>query len=224
MGCVWFGHRDPLDTLSAFYTPSALLAVLFISSSKVACRNRWFCCTDATTPSLDLERTRSSLAVRLVAPAAIGLQAFRVGCSLVEIICRDIFGDCRRRHLCIHGEIYRVIRAAALLPEILYLFERGPQLLRIGSGTSSVFTHDVFVQAAHVRSVTLHPALIIAVALRQSADHYESGSDCHDIHLSHRYLQTVSQAQDINPRDHEQAPSSAKRAGHYHMALARPLP
>src|SRR5579864_1410323 len=151
-------------------------AVLFISSPQ-------------DTASLDLERTRSSLAVRLVAAATIGLQAFRVGCSLVEIVCRGIFGDGCRRNLCIHGEIHCVICATALLPEILNLFECGLQLLRIGSGTSSVFGHDVLVQAAHVGSVALHPTLIIAIALRQSTDQYESSSDCYDIHLSHIHLQ-----------------------------------
>ena len=105
----------------------------------------------ADAASLDLERTRSSLAVRLVATATIGLQAFHVGCSLVEIACRGIFGDGCRSHLCVHGEIHRVIRTAALLPEILDLFERGLQLLRIhrldsfrhGSGSLSFLSLEI---------------------------------------------------------------------------------
>jgi hypothetical protein len=55
-------------------TPRPPPAVLFISSPAIA-------------PSLDLERTRSSLAVRHMAAATIRLQAFHVCCSLVEIIC-----------------------------------------------------------------------------------------------------------------------------------------
>src|SRR5579864_5252576 len=140
------------------------------------------------TPSLDLERAGGSLAVRHMAAATIRLQAFHVGCSLVEIACRCIFGNGCCRRLGLHGETHGVICATALFPEFLDLFERGLQLLCVGSGTSTIFGRDLLVHAAHVCRVALHPALKIAVALRQSADHYESGSDCHDIHLSHRHL------------------------------------
>jgi hypothetical protein len=89
-----------------------------------------------------------------MAAATIRLQAFHIGCSLVEIACRSIFGD-GRRHLGLHGEIDGVIRAAALLPEILDLFERSLQLLRIGSRAAS---RDVGAEPAFALEVrTLQP-------------------------------------------------------------------
>jgi len=45
----------------------------------------------------------------------IRLQTFHVGCSLVEIACRGIFGDSCRRRLGLHGETHGVICAAAVL-------------------------------------------------------------------------------------------------------------
>jgi hypothetical protein len=72
---------------------------------------------------------------------------------LVEIACGGIFGDSCRCCLGLHGEIDGVIREAALLPEILDLFERSLQLLRIGGRSSTIFGRDVIFQSREVNRV-----------------------------------------------------------------------
>jgi hypothetical protein len=53
------------------------------------------------------------------------------------------------------AEAFWAITAAALLREILDLFERSLQLLRIGSCSSTIFGRDVLVQAGEVNRVAL---------------------------------------------------------------------